>query len=235
MTEFTPAQLKKIEKLINDAVKAATSPLLTKIASLDKELKDLKQNESVIKTPEMSAKIWASFNDKKRTPEQCDFLNVIVNEQKERQSNERKAIIFGIPKSTKEDIEEKKKDDKLELDGIFEKLNIDKSGLKNFLRLKSKNEQAGIPSPIIVELKTFEERNKLVFSSYKNKIPNIFINRDQTESERHEAKKLREEIKRLNSVIDTNSTFFYGIRKNKIFKIDKESKKIIGRPESSSS
>ena len=102
---------------------------------------------------------------------------------------------------------------------------------KGFLRLKTRNDQQNKPSPIVVELKSNEQRNKLVIASNKAKIPNIFINQDLTESERHESKKNRDECKRLNSALNSGESFYYGIRNNKIFKLDKLTKKFIGRPD----
>jgi len=234
MGDFTPAQLKKIKAMIEEVVKPLNEKiekLTTKVTELESETKVLKQNqdENQVLTPQASSVIWSSFATKSKTPEQCDFLNIIANEQKERQANEKRAIIYGIKRSDKADSDERKQDDQDELNSVLEKLNYDKSNVKSFLRLKSKNEQLNRPSPIIVELKSKEQRDKLVITSNKTKLPNIYINRDLTESERHEAKKLRDETKRLNS-LHTGENFYFGIRNNKIFKVDKTTKKIIGRP-----
>lgn len=235
--DFTPAQLLKIKVLIDEA----TKPLSDKINILTTRIADLENEKNVLKhkldnniiTPQSSAAIWSSFATKSKTPEQCDFLNVLANEQKERQMNEKRAIIYGIKISDKNDVDGKKQDDLNEINSVFEKLNIDKTNIKSFLRLKTKNDQQNKPSPIIIELKSSEQRNKLVISSNKVRLPNIFINRDLTESERHEAKKKRDEIKRLNSTLNSGESFYFGIRNNRIYKIDSLTKKVIGRPESS--
>ena len=133
--------------------------------------------------------------------------------------------------SEKGDVDGKKQDDFNEISMVFEQLNIDKASIKSFLRLKTKNDQQNRSSPIIIELKSSEHRNKLVIASNKTKLPNIFINRDLTQSERHEAKKNRDEMKRLNATLNSGESFYFGIRNNKIFKIDSTTKKIIGRPE----
>lgn len=236
MGDFTSAQLKKIKALIDESIKPLNEKidkLTAKIVELENETKELKQkqNDSISNTPQSSASIWSSFTTKSKTPEQCDFLNIIANEHKERKLNEKRVIVYGIKSSDKNDIEEKKKDDLDELNSVFDKLNIDKTNIKGFLRLKTRNDQKNKPSPIVVELKSNEQRNKLVIASNKAKIPNIFINQDLTESERHESKKNRDECKRLNLALNSGESFYYGIRNNKIFKLDKLTKKVIGRPD----
>ena len=76
--------MSKIKAMIDEAIKPLNDKitnLTTKIAELENENNVLKQKiDKNIITPQSRAAIWTSFATKSKTPEQCDFLNVLANE-----------------------------------------------------------------------------------------------------------------------------------------------------------
>lgn len=250
MTNLTTNQLTQCQRLVEDSFNkfklSDFKQLIERLEKLENQNKELTdrvaelekfkadQLEKEKNSPNASALLWSSFTAKK-TPDQLELLNVIAKDQQERKSSENKAILFGLKNSNKESDDERKKDEEEAFNEVLNKLNYDKNKIKKFFRLKNRTNQMSAnnetekPRPIIIEFKNSNDRDLLVIASNKKKIPGIFINKDLSESERHVNKKQREQCKNFNEK-NPNEDFYYGIRNGTVYKIDKNTKKICGRP-----
>jgi hypothetical protein len=158
-----------------------------------------------------------------KTTVQLDMLNCMATEQKQRDKRQKNLVIFGLPSSAKTDATEKQADDVNAVQGLLEKLSIEKGKLVRCFRLKSRIPEK--PAPVVVEMADATVRNQIVKVA-RRKFPGIFINPDLTEAQRHLDKKLRDECRRKNeplSLKDNWSTakHYYAIRNSEVVRIDK--------------
>jgi hypothetical protein len=164
---------------------------------------------------------WSSIvQGKKKNQEQLNLLLAASNETKEQKIKENNVIVFGIDESTKTTADEKKSDDKENLEKILTAMNFNKEKVKNIYRLKSIKK----PAPLIVSFENTNIRNEalklgknLSNSIYKNK---IYVNPDLTESQRSNFKRLLDEKKKKNLENTDKTKFYYGIRNDRVVKLN---------------
>ena len=200
-----------------------------KVENLEKENLDMKNQINILKNNNSNAStdnkldFAAALTGRKKTQEQLNLLAAVTNESKDQQIKEKNVIIFGVKSSTSTTPEEKKSDDKNELDKIMTAMEFDTLKIKNFYRLKSRN--SSNIAPLIVTFDNVNIRNEALkcgknlnnSTEYKKK---IYVNPDLTESQRVNFKRLLEEKKKKNSEnVDQNC--YYGIRDEKVVKLKK--------------
>ena len=226
-----------LEKAIK-ALETKTTALEKKQTELEAEIKklELKKKELEAKTTALEKKeqelearasstkgSWSSvLKGQKKLPEQIDLINVAAQENKERTIRENNIIIFGVPLSTKTDVQEKKIEDEGFIEGIFQQIGTEFNQVDKIIRLKVRDSSK--PSPVLVKLKSDVLRTNILKSAKNLKggaFDKVFIRPDLTEAQRSQLKMLVKERNDRNKDLQESSTFYYGIRNNKIVKITK--------------
>ena len=151
-----------------------------------------------------------------------------MNNEKEK-NKENKIIVFGVPTSTAIEENEKQKDDKDKVTQIFNEMGISHTDIERVVRFKPKTGSYKAP-PIRIEFpKHLMERyqsNEDILKAAKNlknsaNFKNIGISNDLTDSQLTQLKsniKLRNE---LNSKLKDTDNYRYGIRGDRVVKVDK--------------
>jgi hypothetical protein len=171
---------------------------------------------------------WSDLvsNKKNKSNEQLNVLAAVSTEAKDQKNREKNVIIFGVKASSKVLSNDKKNDDKNEIDKILTAINCDKGSVKNFYRIKSIRQ----PAPLIITVDNPLIRNQVLKNaktlatndSYNgNHGPKVFINPDLTEVQRTAFKKLLsiKKEKNNNRTEEQKKQFYFGIRDDKILKI----------------
>jgi len=203
-----------------------------KITDLEKENADLKQRITELENKNnvqlnlnqsstQSTSNWSAIvQGNKKNEEQLNLLLAASNETKEQKIKENNVIVFGIDESTKTTADEKKSDDKENLEKILTAMNFNKEKVKNIYRLRSIKK----PAPLIVSFENTNIRNEalklgknLSKSIYKNK---VYVNPDLTESQRSNFKRLLDEKKKKNLENTDKTKFYYGIRNDRVVKLN---------------
>lgn len=208
---------KRLDKVEEKVIK--TEDLEAKLEKLEKSMKDLediqprleKLEGSVTKEniTEMVKDINpengnASYADelKKKAPVEV-IKTSTIEEIRDRERRKLNLVLFNIPESEAEEIEQKKEDDAKEVDKFLEILDLkDIITLAKPVRLpKSKNpEHINKPKPLRVTA-TNEEERKIVLQKLKNatekkkeKLKSIFVKKDMTPLERRELANRRNKL-----------------------------------------
>jgi hypothetical protein len=197
------------------------SDLEKKITALELKVTTLEANKSPSISHEDIKDSWAKAVKKTTsTPQQMLMINTMVNETKERERREKNVVIFGIKASVNSDDSLARTEDTDAIKKVFCDLDVNVE-IKNVFKLRSSNSN---PPPFVVVLKQESERNEILRKARNlrnlNNYEKVFINPDLTMAERYKAKVLRDECKLKNSTI-SDENFYYGIRNDKVIKIQK--------------
>lgn len=155
----------------------------------------------------------------------------INNERKEAAKRERNVICFGLqPADTPEN-------DKESTYELVSALKLERADVQRIVRFdNSKKTRTDRPSPVLIEFKSVELRDR-AFKGAKElkgneRFVGVSISPDMTPNERILLKREVEECDRLNKTLETNSPFRWGIRNRIRQKIDVTTKKIYKTPTS---
>jgi hypothetical protein len=139
-----------------------------------------------------------AVNGGKKSEDRLNLLNVVSDENKERNKKEKNVIVFGLKESTKASVTEKKEEDTNEINQILQQLSLENVTVDGTFRLKTKNTNK--PKPLIIVLKDKETRNKVLYAAkvLKNSVNHkeVFLCPDLTDAQRLKYKalvKLRDE------------------------------------------
>ncbi len=135
---------------------------------------------------------WSSSSSRGKAPvDKLVVVNAAINEQTEREKRKKNLIVFGLPESSKVDIEEKKNEDKSKIEKLFHDL----GALANPVHQRRFKSNNGKPGPILVVLNEMSERNSILAKAkeLRNKLDyvDVYISPDLTEAERLQDFKLR--------------------------------------------
>jgi len=194
--------------------------------TLQNEVNQIKENNQQNLTNNSSTWSEVVCGKKKKSNEQLNTLAAISSETKNQQNKEKNVIMFGIKASTKELSNDKKNDDKVELNKILTAINFNKENVKSFYRIKSANQ----PYPLIVTFENVVIRNQVLKKakeiaendSYNGKEgTKIYINPDLTEVQRTTFKRLLLVRKEKNNsrTEEQKQQFYFGIRDDLVVKI----------------
>ena len=156
----------------------------------------------------------------------------IANENKDKERLEKFVIISGVEESTSENEAEKKQHDEEKIEEILTTLNLNRTEMKQFNRIKTNpNRSANTRDSALIRLEfmTKESQNKAIKES-KNLKDNvstkkIYINPDKTALERLTEKKLREERNKRNADLENEDEEEVEGRGRQRFGIDTNGKK----------
>ena len=126
------------------------------------------------------------------------MINIVTKEAKDREISEKNVVIFGLEASDKDIQSGQIETNKANVQTLFELINVSVN-IEKVFKLRPKT---GINAPFVVLLKDKHDRNKL-FKSAKllrtnQETETVFINADETISERLRYKTLRAECKLKN-------------------------------------
>jgi hypothetical protein len=204
------------ETIIND-LKRLVEDLKKDNLLLSERVLELENSKS---SQPISSESWAS--KVKKTPDQMEIINIIANETKDRGKRENNLVIFGLKESIEVDKSKAIEEDKKSIDLIMQKLDVNVK-IKDVIKLKSNKN--GFKAPYVVILNDKSERNLVLKKAKELKkdqiYENVYINPDLTEIERYKSKLLREECKKQNNVNDDKENYYFGIRNDKVVRIQK--------------
>lgn len=210
ISEFVLALAARVEKLENKETENLS------------EISKLKNDVEIAKTTVRSSNIeqsWVHVGAKgargaKKPLDQLRVANATISELNERKKRRKNVIIYGIPESDKNILAEKKAEDEQKIKEVLQF--IEKSDVKPVYTRRLKSKDQSKPGPIIVELSNDSERNPLLLAAKKlrssERYEKIYISPDLTEAQRKEEYDLRQLRNELNSKLDADSPFRYGIR-----------------------
>ena len=121
-----------------------------------------------------------------------NMINVVADENKERNKKEKNIIVFGLEESKKDSITEKKEEDMNQVNKICEILSLQNADVEGVFRLNAKDKEK--PKPLVMVLKNKEARNKFLFAAKNLKSSSehksVFLCPDLTEAQRLKYKQL---------------------------------------------
>ena len=174
---------------------------------------------------------WADVvkNNKKKNEEQINLLNAVGNEQKERRNKENKMIVFGLPTSTAADENERQKEDQDKVTQILNEIGIVHTDMEKVVRFKPKT-GSNKPPPIRIEFRRHlsdrSHGNEDILKAAKKlknsaNFKNIGISNDLTDTQLTQLKNNIKNRNELNSKLKDTDNFRYGIRGDRVVKVDK--------------
>jgi hypothetical protein len=251
MVNVTNAQLNSTVEQLKSLVNALT----TRVATLERELKELKTPVSSPPPPPthhptttQTASTWATrlFSSKSKPSEELqNVVSAVKIEMSENRKRHNNIMVFGLPPSAATTVEEKEIDDFARVEKILDKCGMQEiyktysikrdETIVSVKRMKSKQNQANKPEPIVVK---FDEGLELTNADFQDgrqwrKIlsgakslrdsvwKGVFLAPDLTTLDREYGKRLRVERDRLNSALSeqAKAQFRYGVRGSQVVKI----------------
>jgi hypothetical protein len=212
----------KTDKLVIDLNKrlALMEKKITEQEILINKLKEEKNNPENGQSKIASNWVTVLSKNMKKPQDQLTVMNAISIEQEQKKRREKNIVIFGIPESSKEALSEKRDEDKISVKNVLTAIGKGDVEPVNTRRLRSKNELK--PGPIVIELSDKSERNPILASAKKLKTnpsyKEVYLGPDMTEAERLLDFQLRAKRNELNSSLDKDSPFRYGIRGTEVIK-----------------
>ena len=227
LKERNKEQEEDISKLFSEIKRltAAVSNLEAKMHGMQDKVNQTPamENNDVGSWATVVSRAVKNNSPKQKLPiKQVETMNSIVLEQKQRDEKKQNVIIFGFKKGLKSDIET----DKLEINKLFESIDLDKKIIKSINRFKSKKDEI---TPVIVTLDANVNRNIVLGAARKllsiQAYKGVYINPDMTEAQRYLDFQLRSERKRLNEEESSNmQPFRWGIRGENLRRFKKDNK-----------
>ena len=207
----------------------------TKISELETEIITLKANSTTTAGASTSSGNFAWSNLFKNNTSTNESVAVLVakiaHENKDKERIDKFIIVSGVTECDSVNEDEKKHHDEEKLNEILTTLEINKTEVKQFSRLKvnpSRPPTNKDPALIRLEFKTKETQLKAIKESKNLKgsetTKNIYINPDKTALERLTEKKLREERNKRNASLE-NVAESEGSEGRQRFGVDANSKK----------
>ena len=136
-------------------------------------------------------------------------------------------VITGLAESTKTNADEIQLEDRKSIDDICSEIEIDRSKILKFYRIKTKSRSENQqPAPLIIETSDNEAKYDILKKSIKfrtttlDKFKNVYLNKELTAAEREFHAKLRKERNKLNSELSNDpgdGSSRYGLHKGKKF------------------
>jgi predicted transcriptional regulator len=194
---------------------------------LEEELRKLKEEHSASVSASQPTNAWAKklYSTADKPDENtCYVVNAAKIELKESEKRAKNVLIFGIPRSSKHEAEERKEDDRAMVVGILNELG---AAVKPSDIYRFNSSRSGVndkPPPILVKFNTVEERTRTLKVAIKLRdLPNrngVFINADMTPGERDYHKKLVEKKKELEAMLagEEKRMYSYVIRDGQVCK-----------------
>jgi len=242
------------EKAKVTAITASRDELAKLLVEYDRKLKDIEERLRLVEAENLSLKNL-NGNDalnekrpqtfssmlKKNSPSANSILASVAKENQEKQKIANNITISGLKESTDGDQKDKVECDKILIKELLEEVDIDYSSVKRFRRVTSKQANTDRPSLLIVELNDKELKDAALNNSRKlrdsEKFKSVFINKELTQAESTEEKRLRTERNSLNENLsegegrlkygkDGDKEFYYGIRFGEVRKIDRSTNRI---------
>ena len=198
------------------------------------KLKNLNGNEQSGKN---GSQLFSSML-KKNSSSANIILASVAKENLEKQKISNNITISGLKEATGGD---KLEADRNQLSEVLAEVNVDYTKVKRFRRVISK-QATDKPTLLIVELNDSESKDTAIKNSRSlkdsEKFKEVFINKELTQSESAEERRLRTERNNLNESLthgegrlkygkEGDKEFYYGIRFGEVRKIDKSTNKIL--------
>jgi hypothetical protein len=238
MTNLTPGQVTAVEQIFKKATATLmdlVNELQRKVETLEQKnkeqedkIKELQQQKSEGTAAEITnEKITFAALFKKSSDSHLKLLNVVSDENKQRNKKEKNVIVFGLTESKKVNITDKKDDDMNEIKQICEILEVENE-VEAIFRINSKDQ--GKPKPLVMVLKDKEARNKILQAAKKLKgsddYKSVFLGPDLTEAQRLKYKELVALRNRKNEEMapEEKTKKIYCIRDNAVVLLNKRNK-----------
>jgi hypothetical protein len=201
-----------------------------KIAELEKENKALISRIEALESNKSSNVLdFSKLFERKgaKSSEEIKITQGLIELNKDANKRDKNVIIIGLPNSNDPNPTNRKKHDEDVVKDLFSELSIDPNKIKRVHRFKNKDElNKSKSTPLLIELPDSSDKLYVLKSAKQlknsNNFKRVYINPDQSESERiltkelvHKRNKLNEE---LNAKGDLNKPFRYGIRNNEVIK-----------------
>ena len=178
-------------------------------------------NKSNNLTPSLFADILKGSKENSVSEPMAEIINTYNDYNKQKISRENNLIIFGLANVKKENMNEK-------VMNLLKKLNSEHINFKNTILLMKKDDNNTVP-PVKITLNNQQDKFQILKSAKllreinKKENSNISINLDLNEIDRQLNRNLVKQKKILNEQLQKSniSDYYYGIRGNKVVKLNK--------------
>ena len=196
-----------------------------KIASLETELKSLKlaadkPANTFAPYAQILRKNIANLTNEEKVvySEQVKEANEMYDEASERERRKKNVVIFGLPESKKEKVEEKRKDDENSVREILTNLEVTDVKVNKIIRYKKKSEKMIAPL-VVIEFENEKQRNAVLYASKKLRnfptCKNLYLNADLTVLQRKGFNLLKKQRDEQNKN-ETDKNIRHAIRGGKV-------------------
>jgi hypothetical protein len=197
--------------------------LVERLTLLEEATKN--SNKTVQSKPLFSNVVKKQSNKQiKYNNDEINVINAIAIENDDIKKRECNVIISGLANSTGDNIE---KDDETKIENLFAAISFEKTKMKRSKRFTNEKNN-GKPNLVLVELNNKEDRFSIMKAAKSLKdnetYKDVFINFDLTPAQRVMQMELNKKRKELNDKDKTKEAtvdYYWGIRSNKIVKINK--------------
>jgi hypothetical protein len=214
-----------------EALKKVVESLAMRLEMVEAENKNLKSRVLVLEGEKKANEIavnWARFtssNKNKKTNEEQQVEMAVSAIKKDMDKREKSIVITGVALSQLEVLEERKVEDKVTVEEIFDKIGINKAIIGRIHRFRPKENE--LTSPILVELDKPGDRLAVLKAAKRlgdcEKYKRVYINPDMSQGERKLMRELVNERKEKNNKLEAdgrlNKPFRYGIRGFRVVEI----------------
>ena len=203
---------------------------IIKISALETENKALVSRITALESNKSSNVLdFSKLFEKKgaKSIEEIKITQGFIELNKDANKRDKNVIIIGIPNSNDHDPATRKQHDEVIAKELFSELSIDPNKIKRVHRFKNKDESNTSKStPLLIELPDSSDKLHVLKSAKQLKnstnFQRVYINPDQSESERRITKELVQKRNKLNEELNAkgelNKPFRYGIRNNEVIK-----------------
>lgn len=224
-----------------------TTKLHTYVTTLCEIVKEQQRKigELTAKVEQLTPKVmdWSKFGENKEVD--AYIVNAVKRTESETERRAKNLTISGITAKTDGNESEKVEHDKKMVEKIVEAIGCGGKIIKRMTRIGKARELK--PQLILVEMDNNEDQKQILRNASRLKdcgnYKNIFINKDMCKSELDAAKMLRSQCYKLNQELEKQDElkrkygttveggktveFFYGIRSQRICKIDRFTKRFV--------
>ena len=189
--EVVEAVVKRLER-VEEVQEKQEAQIVTHEAAIKQNTKKVEEGDKrIIETETRTSAIEQRLDRMDENAVSVKQTNSIIRELQNIEKAERNFVIANLPESSKEEAQERKKDDEKKIHEVLVALKMDEFRPLNVVRVGSNGR---FPKKLLVIMRTKRECEQILQSAEETSLPdNIWISRDRTWNQREEARLFREE------------------------------------------
>ena len=143
---------------------------------LEQEVTTRKNTEKIDDTEKRTSAIKKKLESIDSDAVSVKQINAVEQELRDIENSQKNLVICNLPASSKEDAEERNKDDKKQVGEVFKQLKAEDIKPRNVIHV---GQRGRYPKKLLVILKSEEESEKILGNAEETELPNdIWLSRD---------------------------------------------------------